>query len=125
MPEDQAEKIVLIVSHGADDPERATLPFIVANAALAMEVKATVILQGGAAVMLARCGINEHVFAPGLPPLKEQMDTFLAQGGELLLCTPCLKERRIGPEAIIPGAKPVAAARVVQECLEAKATLNY
>lgn len=23
------------------------------------------------------------------------------------------------------GAKPIAAARVVQECLEAKATLNY
>jgi len=26
---------------------------------------------------------------------------------------------------LIEGAKPIAAARVVQECLEAKATLNY
>ncbi len=83
------------------------------------------ILQGTAAVMLAVHGMNEHVFAPGLPPLKELMDSFLQQGGELLLCTPCLKERRIAPETIIDGGKPVAAARVVQECLEAKATLNH
>jgi predicted peroxiredoxin len=60
-----------------------------------------------------------------MPPLKELMDGYLKQGGELLVCTPCIKARQIAPESLIPGAKPIAAARVVQECLEAKATLNY
>ncbi len=46
-------------------------------------------------------------------------------GGTLLICTPCIKERRISPEMLVEGAKPIAAARLVQECLEAKATLNY
>lgn len=122
--DNQTEKIVVVGTHGAEDPERATFPFVVANAALAMDVKATVILQGYS-VTLAMKGSNEHVFASGLPPLKDLMNSFLQLGGELLICTPCIKERRITPEMLIEGAKPIAAARVVTECLEAKATLNY
>ncbi|HUL80393.1 MAG TPA: DsrE family protein [Vicinamibacteria bacterium] len=124
MADTPAEKMVIIATHGAEDPERATLPFVVANAAQVMDVKVTVILQGYS-VTLAMKGADEHVFAAGLPPLKELVDGFLKQGGELLICTPCIKERRITPETLIEGAKPIAAARVVQECLEAKATLNY
>jgi uncharacterized protein involved in oxidation of intracellular sulfur len=118
------DKITIIATHGAEDPERATLPFVVANAAQAMDTKAVVILQGFG-VSLATPGCYEHVFASNMPPLKELMDGYLKQGGELLVCTPCIKARQIAPESLIPGAKPIAAARVVQECLEAKATLNY
>lgn len=46
------EKILYVVSHGTDDSERATLPFVHANGALAMDVEAVVILLGPA-VMLA------------------------------------------------------------------------
>ncbi len=120
----QPEKIVVVATHGAEDPERATLPFVVANGALAMDVEAVVVLQGYA-VTLAQKGVNEHVFAAGLAPLKELMDSFFAQGGKLLVCTPCIKERRIGQELLLPGATPIAAARLVQESLEAKAVLNY
>ena len=124
MAEGKEDKIVIIATHGAEDPERATLPFVVANAAQAMDTKAVVILQGYA-VTLAMPGTYEHVFAAGLPSLKELVDSFLKQGGEVLVCTPCIKARQIGTELLIEGAKPIAAARVVAECLEAKATLNY
>jgi predicted peroxiredoxin len=124
MAEDKADKIVIIATHGAEDPERATLPFVVANAAQAMDTEAVVILQGYA-VTLAMRGTYEHVFAAGLPSLKELLDSFIAQGGELLVCTPCLKERKIEADTLIAGSKTIAAARVVAECLEAKATLNY
>jgi predicted peroxiredoxin len=123
MPETE-EKIVIIATHGAEDPERATLPFVVAAAAQALDTKAVVILQG-VGVSLATSGCDEHVFSPNMPPLKELMDGYVEAGGELLVCTPCIKARQIAPESLIPGAKPIAAARVVQECLEAKATLNY
>ncbi len=116
---------MIIGTHGAEDPVRATLPFVVANAALAMDVKAIVILQGLSGVQIAMRGANEHVFALGFPPLKELMDSFFAQGGELLVCTPCITAQRIAPEMLVEGAATIAGARVVQECLEAKATLNY
>ncbi len=118
------EKILIIGTHGGEDPERASLPFVVANAALAMDVQVNVVLQGYA-VTLAQKGVNEHIFAGGLPPLKELMDNFFAQGGKILVCTPCIKERKIGQEMLLEGATAIAAGRVVQECLESKATLNY
>ena len=42
----EKEKIVYIVTHAGEDPERATFPFMFATAAQAMEVEAVVTLQG-------------------------------------------------------------------------------
>ena len=117
------EKIVAIATHGPEDPERASLPFVVTNAALVMDVPATVVLQG-TAVVLAQQGVAEHVFAQGMPPFATLLASFLEQGGKLLICTPCVKERKL-EDCLVPGGELVAAARVVQECLEASAVLSY
>lgn len=118
-----SEKIVAIATHGPEDPERASLPFVVTNAALAMDVPATVVLQG-TAVLLAQQGVGAHIFAPGLPPFSTLLQSFLDQGGKLLVCTPCVKERKL-EDHLVPGGELVAAARVVQECLESSAVLSY
>ena len=124
--EEKKEKILYVVSHGADDPERAILPFMHANGALAMDVEAVVVLMGPA-VMLALKEFMNHVFAGGLPPLKKLMEDFLAQGGRLLLCTPCIQFRQIGEPQLIEQAKAkaIAAAVFTEEVLSAKAVLNY
>lgn len=119
-----AEKILIIATHGPEDPERATLPFVVGNAALAMDVQTVVILQG-LAVTLAKKGCYEHVFAAGLPALKDMVDAFIELGGTLLVCTPCLKERKITNDMLVESTQSVKAARVVTEILEANATVNY
>jgi uncharacterized protein involved in oxidation of intracellular sulfur len=119
-----SDKVVIIATHGPEDKERATLPFIMANSALVMESEAVVILQG-TGVLLAQKGIYEHVFAGGLPPLKDQLETFLQLGGKLLVCTPCIEERRLEQSMLIDGAKPVAGATVIQEVTTASAVLNY
>lgn len=67
MAEAKEERIVVIGTHGGEDPDRATLPFVVANAALAMDVKVTVILQGEA-VKLAVKGGAEKIQGIGFPP---------------------------------------------------------
>jgi len=120
----EKEKIVYIVTHGGEDPERASLPFVLANAAQVMEVEAVVALQG-TAVFLATDHCLEHVFAAGLPPLKELVDNFLEAGGRLLVCTPCIKERQIKESQLFKGAIPIAAAALTQEILSANATLVY
>jgi len=124
MAETTEEKIVVIGTHGGEDPDRASLPFVVANAALAMDVKTTVILQGNA-VTLAVKGAAGNIQGIGFPPLKDLMASYFGQGGKLLLCTPCIKGRNIAPETLVAEGSLIAGARVVQECLEAKATLNY
>jgi len=121
---EQSEKIVYISTHGAENPEKASLPFVLANAALAMEVEAVVALQG-TAVTLAKEGCLQHVFAAGLPPLKELVDNFLAQGGRLMVCVPCIRERKLDESELIEGIELMAAAKLTQELLTANATLVY
>ncbi|MFH1035639.1 MAG: DsrE family protein [Pseudomonadota bacterium] len=118
------EKIVYICTHAGEDPERACLPFVMANAALAMDVQAVVALQS-TGVYLAKKGYVENVFAAGLPPLKDLLNSFLAQGGKLLVCVPCIKERQIAESDLVPGAEPTAAAKLTLELLSAQASLVY
>ncbi len=120
----EKEKIVYIVTHGAEDPERASFPFMLANAAQAMEVEAVVALQG-TAVFLAKKGYLEHVNAAGLPALKGLVENFLGEGGKLLVCVPCIRERKIEEADLLEGAIPTAAASLTQEILSANATLVY
>ncbi len=124
MAEGKKEKIVVFATHGSEDPERATLPFVAANAALAMEVEVSVVLQA-TGVTLAKKGCYEHVFAAGLEPLKKLVDSFLEFGGKLLVCIPCIEERKITPDMLVEKAQPVKSGRVVKEVLEANAVLNY
>ena len=120
----EPEKIIYIATHGVEDPERASLPFVLANAALAMDVEAVVALQG-ASVFLAKQGMIDHVHSAGFSPLKELVDSFFELGGRLLVCVPCIQERKIDEKDLIEDAKPVAGATLTDEILTANATLVY
>ena len=124
MEDSKFEKIVVFATHGPEDPERASLPFVCANAALAMDMQATVVLQG-AGVLLAKKGCYEHVFCAGFDPLKKLVDSFFEFGGKVFVCIPCIQERKITTDMLIERAEPVKAGRVVQEAIEANAVLNY
>lgn len=123
MSETVSEKLVIIATHGPEDPERASLPFVIANAALVMDVQVVVILQG-TGVLLAQLNVYDRIFAAGLPSLENLMANFTEQGGVLLVCSPCVKERKI-VDLLLPSVELVTAGRVVQECLEATNVLNY
>ena len=119
-----SEKLVIISTTGPENQEKATLPFVIATAAQTVDTEVVVILQASA-VLLAKKGAAENVNAQGLMPLKKLMETFIELGGQLLLCSPCIHERFIKEEELIPGSKLVAAGTVVEEVLSAKATLTY
>jgi predicted peroxiredoxin len=118
-------KIILMCTHGPEDSERATIPFVIATAAQASDIPVLVGFQVNG-VMLARKGCAEHVFAAGFPPLKELMDIYLENGGELFVCGPCVQSRKINPEEeFISGAKIVNAATFAKEISEAVNVLVY
>jgi predicted peroxiredoxin len=124
MPEEETKKVVVIITHGPEDPERASFPFVMANGAMVMDAQATVILQG-TGVWLAKKGCYEHVFAPGLPPLQQLVHSFIEQGGKILVCLPCINERKIEENTLVETAEPIATGRAMQEILEANVVLNY
>jgi uncharacterized protein involved in oxidation of intracellular sulfur len=121
---EEKEKMVYIVTRAGEDPERATFPFLMANAGLAMEVEATIFLQG-TGVYLGKKGYAEHVQAPGQAPLKELLNSFLANGGKLMVCIPCIQERKIDPADLVEGAELTKAGKLIVAITGAKATLVY
>jgi predicted peroxiredoxin len=121
---EEKEKIFLIVTHAGEDPERATFPFVIANAAQAMDVEAMVAVQG-TGVYLAQKGYADHISVPGLSPLKKLIDNFVANGGKILVCIPCLEERKISQADLIQGAEPCKAGRLIVEMTSAKSTAVY
>ena len=118
------EKLVILATHGPDDPERATIPFVMAVAALASDVEVVMGFQADG-VSLARQGAVDDVQAPEFPPLAKLVADFTALGGTALVCGPCAKSRGLAPEALVTGAEIVAAARFVAEITSATNCLTY
>ncbi len=124
MAEEKTEKMVIIGTHGGDDPERASLPYVIGSAARAMDVEVVIALQANG-VTTATKGIYDHIFAGGLDPLKKLVDTYLELGGKIWVCTPCIKERQITKEMLLDGVELMAGGKLVQTCIAADAVLSY
>ena len=120
------EKILYIGTHASENPEKAATPFVMAIAALAMDIHATVCLQGDG-VYLAQKGYADHLPKPGgFPPLKELLSTFIELGGNLLVCVPCIKDRNIDEASgLIEGTKMTAAGALNIEAIESAAVFVY
>jgi predicted peroxiredoxin len=118
------EKLVFMVTHGADHPEHATIPFVMAAAALASDVAVVMGFQADG-VELMKAGVAETVTAPGFPPLAKLLDDVRELGGLLLVCNPCIKSRDIAPADLVDGAEIVAAGRFVAEITSATNALTY
>lgn len=121
---DKPDKLVIFSTYAEESPDRATIPFVMGSAALAMDVEVTIILQI-TGVYLAMKGYAEHVHAPGFLPLKELQDAFFEGGGKLMVCSPCIQARKISPEDLLPQATVIAAATLVSEVLSATNVVNY
>ena len=101
-------------THGRDDPERATLPFIVANVAASADQEAIVLLtiEG---VWLATKGYADDIQHQGMQPLSEVLASLLANGGEIWACGACTKPRGITDDDLIEGARIISAVDFVAE----------
>ena len=125
MTENQEEKILYIATCAGDNPEKAAMPFVMANAALAMDIKATVVLQGNGVYLAQKGYVDTILPAGGFPPVKELMASFLELGGVLKVCVPCIKVRNIAESELVKGAQTTAAGALNIEAIEAKAVLVY
>lgn len=107
-------------THAQDDPERATLPFIMGNVAATAGQEAVVLLTVDG-VWVATQGYADSVHKDGFPPLADLMRSFLDNGGQIWACGACTKPRGITEEDLVDGARIVTAPNVV-ECLAAGTT---
>jgi predicted peroxiredoxin len=118
------EKLVIMATHGPGEPELATIPFVMACAALASDVEVVMGFQADGVCLMHR-GEADDVQAPEFPPLAKLMADFAELGGKALVCGPCVKSRGITSETLIEGAEIVAAGRFIAEITSAPNCLTY
>jgi uncharacterized protein len=117
-------KLLISLTSAKDNPEKATLAFIVANASLAAGAE-TVVWLSTEGVRLAGNGYGDDIDVPGLKPFKPQLDTFFANGGKLWICPLCFNQRSLDKEAVLTGATMAGAPAVVEFLAQGAASLTY
>jgi uncharacterized protein len=100
-------------SHGEDDPERATIPFIAASVA-AVSGQESIVVCTIDAVWLGTPGVADRIQSDGQPAVTDLLRSFLDAGGQLWLCSACTTKRGITAQDTIEGASIVGAARIVE-----------
>ncbi|MGH2502755.1 MAG: DsrE family protein [Ktedonobacterales bacterium] len=111
-------------THGAEDPERATLAFVVANVAASADQDVVVLLtiEG---VWLATTGYTDDIHKEGFQPLKEVVQAFIGNGGRIWACGACAIPRGITEAQLVEGARIVTAAQAVERLASGAASLSF
>ena len=106
-----ADKVLVNLTTGMEDPEKVTLAFLVAGAALE-QGKEVVVWTTKEAVRLGLPGHMRGVACEGCPPLERLLEQFREGGGKLWLCPICVHARDLDDaekvaDAEIVGATPM------------------
>ena len=122
---EKQEKIFYMCTCGKDRAETAHNPFVLANAALAMDIQATIVLSGDGVHMAVPGYVETMPPGGGFPPMKALLATFLDLGGTLWVCGPCIKSRGISESDLIEGAEVTAAGTVNLEAMASDAVFVF
>lgn len=117
-------KFCISLTVAKDDPDRATVAFVVANAAVASD-KDTVVFLSTEGVRLAVKGYADDVAEEGFAPLAQLMTNFATAGGKIYVCSPCFKRRKLDESALIAGAFIVGGAKLVEFMGESCPSVSY
>lgn len=118
-------KLLIHVTHGADDPTRAALAFLVARSALQDGHSVSLFLAGDG-VQLLRNEVLDSLQGLGTGALREHYDAIAAGGGRFYLSGNSSKARGISKDDL--GGKPAEFALpnvLVKLSLESDCVLTY
>jgi predicted peroxiredoxin len=101
---DQTGKVVVNLATGHEDPDRVTVAFLVAAAAVERGRPVTMFLTKEA-VRLALPGYAQAIESAGAPPVARLFEQFCAGGGEMLVCPICFNARRLDESSLVDGAR--------------------
>ncbi|RSK57593.1 DsrE family protein [Bacillus canaveralius] len=119
-----AGKFLVSLTNANNDPDKATVGFVVANAAVASGQETVVFLNVEGA-FLASKGYADEIHEEGFAPLKQLMDQFIEAGGTVWVCSPCFKKRNLEEDNLIEGATIVGGAKLVEFLSLGAASITY
>ena len=119
-----AGKFCVSLTHAKDDTDKATVAFVIANAAVGSEQE-TMVFLSSEGVRLGVKGYADDIHEQGFAPLKELMTNFAAAGGAIYVCSPCFKRRGLDENNLVAGAKIVGGAKLVEFLASGAPCVSY
>ena len=107
-------RFVVSLTCAKDDTDKATVAFVVANAAIASDKEAIVFLSTEG-TRISQQGYADDVHEAG----------FVEAGGQIYVCSPCFKKRGLDETKVVPGAVIVGGAKLVEFMGEGCPSVSY
>ena len=108
-----AQRFCISLTCAKNDTDKATVAFVIANAAAASE-KETMVFLSTEGVRISQQGYADDIAEPGFAPLRELMASFVKAGGKIWVCSPCFKKRNLDDKKLVDGASIVGGASLVE-----------
>ena len=118
------KKFCVTLTSAKNDADKATVAFVVANAAAARDLE-TVMFLSVEAVRLCQQGYADDIAEEGFAPLKDLIANFVKAGGKVWVCSPCFKRRKLDEVKLIPGATIVGGAKLVEFLSQGAPCVSY
>lgn len=117
-------KFCVSLSYAKDNPDKATVAFVVANAAAASNQQ-TLVFLSIEGVRLSQKGYADDIREEGFAPLAELMANFAKAGGKIFVCSPCFKKRGLDETRLVAGATIVGGAKLVEFLSDGSPNVSY
>ena len=118
------DKFCINLTHAGDDPDRTTVAFVLANAALGSE-KDTMVFLSTEGVRVSQVGYADDINEEGFAPLSQLMANFAEGGGRILVCAPCFNKRGLDADNLVAGATIVGGASLIEFVSDGTPVLTY
>ncbi|MEJ2129892.1 MAG: DsrE family protein [Woeseiaceae bacterium] len=120
----EQKKLVIVNSRGFDD-ERSSVAWSIANTASASNMDVTVFLVAAGVDWVRKGATDVAQLNPLDPSIGDMMQSFLDNGGRILVCPPCAKVRGYTEESLIDGATIAGAPVMLEEIAAGAASLSF
>lgn len=120
---DVTDKLVVLVTKGIDS-ELSSVAFTIANGGISAGLKVYIFLTS-TAIDLVRKRSHELTHVAPLEPLAKLIQDFLARGGVIWACPPCVKSRGYEQSDLIDGVTIAGASVMHAEIKNGAATLSF
>ena len=115
--------LVILATRGTDH-ELSSVALTIACGGITSGLKVYLFLTSSAVDLVRKRSIDmTHV--PPLDPLKKLLDDFMARGGTVWACPPCVKSRGYTPEDFVEGVGIQGASAVHELIKSGAATLSF
>jgi predicted peroxiredoxin len=119
-----SEKLCISLTYSKNDTDKATVAFVIANAAIASD-RETLVFLSTEGVRLSQKGYADDIHEEGFAPLAELMGNFVKAGGQIWVCSPCFKKRALDEGKLIGGSTIVGGAKLVEFLTGGTPTVSF